>query len=323
MRHAPVFSGQRSAPPGVNLGMSKFLLLLLLLAPALAAQDSQPLSGTVSSGRRLNYLYSVDFGAGTAYSIACNLNTPSSNGLLVRLLDLDSLAGSGSLTPTGIDEAIVAGSGTANVSLSGTYAGVHEFVIEVESGGAGSTFSGNITLSAGTLTLAASDQFVLATTGFKSSVARLAFWNQAVTGTAIVPSSFEVDLGPVPTTKFFRFDVDASNINDVQVLETTGGSSTILATISQAAMPDATSLALTGSGKRTLRVNVRGLVGAGGFASWAVTMPTGVAVTRVGEGSTGSDDEDKGGCAAGAAPLAPVALAGLPLLALWRRRRVG
>ncbi len=301
--------------------MRNFLLILLLFAPALAAQDSQPLSGTVPSGRRLSYLYAVDFGASTAYSIACNLNTASGNGLLVRLLDLDSLAGSGSLTPTGIDESVVAGAGTANVSLSGTYSGVHEFVIEVESGGAGSNFNGTVTLSAGTLALSTSDQLVLATTGFKSSVGRLAFWNQAVFGSAIVASSFEIDLGTVPTTKFFRFDVDATNINDVQVLETTGGSSTILATIGQAAMPDATSLALTGTGKRTLRVNVRGLIGTSGFASWAVTMPTGVAVTRVGEGSTGSSKDDESGCAAGPAPGAPLALAGLPLLALWRRRK--
>jgi hypothetical protein len=155
------------------------LVCAVLMAPALAAQDSEPLSGSVPSQRRLSYLYSIDFGPATvSYSLACNLMTPSAAGLIVRLIDVDLLAGSGALVPPGVDEHVLSGVGTANVALSGMYSGVHDFMVEVESPGAGSTFTGSLTGSMGAIDFISSDQLVLTATAFAPR------WAGAACGTA-------------------------------------------------------------------------------------------------------------------------------------------
>lgn len=296
------------------------MLCAILMAPALLAQDTELLTGSVPSQRRLSYLYSLDFGPATAnYSIACNLMTPSAAGLVLRLIDVDLLSGSGSLTPPGVDEHVLSGAGTANVALSGMYSGMHEFIVEVESGGAGSTFDGSLTVNTGAISFVSSDQLVLTATGFRATVARRGYWNGTLFGGQTAASSFQLDLGPVPRTVFFRFRAGGTNIAQVQLIDTSGASSVILATFNSG-LPDATAVALTGSGIKTLRVNVTGNLSMSASADWDATAPSGVALSMVTAAPSGGGDEDDDGCAAGparAAGLLPLMAAGLAA----RRRR--
>ncbi|MBE7490791.1 MAG: hypothetical protein HS108_03355 [Planctomycetes bacterium] len=301
--------------------MRTLLIALVLFAPLLAAQDSFAVSGSVPGNRRLTYLIRADFGpAAVSFSLAASVSTPSSQGIIVRLMDLDAVAGSGALNPPGFDESVVPGAGTANATLSGSYAGRREFVLEIESAGAGSSFSGNVTSSAGTLELPAQEQLVLSATGLRFAVGRMAFFNATTTPGAVVAAGFQVDLGPVPRTVFIRLDCAGTNLNRMELVETTGGSATILATITQAAMPDAVSVALSGSGKRTLRVNARGAAGFAGSAAWAVTAPTDTLLARV-DNTDSNEDDNEGRCAAVPGAPWPPAAAVLALAALWRRRR--
>jgi len=288
----------------------RYLLLLALFAPLLAAQDSEPLTGSVPGNRRLTYLFRADFGASvTSFSISANVNTPSTQGLVVRLIDLDTMAGSGSVNPAGYDESIVPGTGTANAALSGNFDGVREFVVEIESAGSGSSFNGTLTLSAGTLDFVSQDQLVLSATGLRTTVSRLGFFSGTTTPGGITAAGFQLDLGPVSRTVFVRFECDGINLDRMELIDNTGGSATILATIVQGAMPDATTVAVTGSGVRTMRVNARGATGLSGSAAWSVTAPTGVLLDRVQSTETNGDEDGK--CAAtpaGSAPWAAVAL---------------
>jgi len=294
------------------------LICAALLAPGLAAQDTEPLTGSVPASRRLSYLYSVDFGPTVVnYSIACSLNTPSASGLALSLIDIDLVAGSGALNPPGLDEHVLSGPGTANVSLSGMYSGVHEFIVEVESPGGGSTFDGSLTSNAGSISFVASDQLVLSATGFRATVMRRGFWNGSLFGSQTIASSFQLDLGPVSTTVFFRFAAAGANIAEVQLIDTTGGASNILATFNSG-LPDATAVPVTGSGMRTLRVNVRGAAAQSATAAWSATAPTGVALSHVDTPTGGGDGDD--GCASGA-PAAALALLPFAGLALGRRFR--
>lgn len=300
--------------------MRLIVILLALFCPFLAAQDSETLNGSVPGNRRLNFLFRADFGPSvTSFSISANVNTPSSQGIVVRLLDLDTLAGSGALNPPGFDESIVPGAGTANAALSGNYDGLREFVVEIESAGAGSSFTGSLTVNVGTLELLAEDQLVLSATGLRTAVSRMAFYSVNTTPGGLVAASFQLDLGPTPRTVFVRFDCDGTNLDRIELLDNTGGTATVLATIVQGAMPDATSVAVTGSGVRTFRVNMRGAAGLTGTASWAVTAPSGVILDRV--QNNGPSDEDEGTCAARSAARWPVALALFALLLVVVRRR--
>jgi hypothetical protein len=290
--------------------MLRLLLICALLAPVLAAQDAQPLTGSVPSNRRLTFLYSIDFGPTLAnYSLACSLQTPSAAGLIVRLIDLDLVAGSGAAVPPGLDEQTLSGVGTANVSLSGQYAGMHEFMVEVESPGANSVFDGSLTTSLGLISFVSSDQLILSATGFRATVARKGVWDGSLFGSQLVASSFQMDLGPVSRTVFFRFEAEGSNIDEIHLIETTGGSSTIRATFNSG-LPDATAVPITGSGIRTLRVTVRGQPSVTASARWQATAPSGVALSLVDTPPGDGGDDDEGGCAAGpaGAALAPLAL---------------
>lgn len=296
------------------------LLLLALFCPLLAAQDSEALNGSVPGNRRLTFLFRADFGPSvTSFSISANINTPSTQGIVVRLLDLDTLAGSGALNPPGFDESIVPGAGTANAALSGNYDGLREFAVEIESAGAGSSFSGSLTLNVGTLELLTEDQLVLSATGLRTTVSRMAFYSVNTTPGGLVAASFQLDLGPTPRTVFVRFDCDGTNLDRIELVDNSGGTAVILATIVQGAIPDATSVAVTGSGVRTFRVNMRGAVGLTGTAAWAVTAPSGVVLDRV--QNNGSDDDDEGTCEVRPGATMPAALAVLAILGLAARRR--
>lgn len=292
----------------------RVLLLALLVSLPLAAQDSESLTGSVPAGRRLNFRYAIDFGPTVVnWTVACNLNTPSSAGIVVRLIDVDSLAASAQPQPNAIDEVILPGQGTANAALSGRYNGVREFVVEIESAGGGSNFSGSITTSAGTLTLEKQDQLVLSATGLKTAIERFAFWDGTAQAGAISAAGVELDFGPSQQTRFVRFEGIGTNIEKLELLNTTGGSAMILATF---AFPDAgavTAVPVSGKGIVYLRVNARAVNTQAGSASWALSVPSGITLRRVGSANTGGTKD--GECSTGTGGGNLWLLAGLVALA--------
>jgi hypothetical protein len=307
--------------------MSRLILcsaiLCLAAAAPLTAADSSSLSGTVPPDRRLTYLYEVDFGSSpVAWTMACNLTTTTSSGLLLRLIDLDALASSNQLSPDAVNEMTLNGQGTANVSLSGTYSGVREFVVEIETatGTTGSTYSGALTVNAGTITEVASDQLRFERTGLRTQVGRLAFWDREVPAGRLIPAGVELDFGPTERTVFVRFEGGGTSLQRMDLIDVTGGSSQTLVTLTNLSAGQATTVAITRSGRVTLRVHVVGSSGGPGVGAWALTPPSGIPL-RATNLDTGSDDDDS--CSTGQGPRgAPwLLLSGLAaLLLLWLRR---
>lgn len=300
----------------------RVLLLALLVSLPLAAQDTESLSGSVPGGRRLNFRYSVDFGPTIVnWTVACNINTPSSAGIVVRLIDVDALAANALPQPNAIDEVILPGAGTANASLSGSYDGAREFVVEIESAGGGSSFSGDITTSAGSLSLDAQDQIVLSATGLKTAVERFAFWDGTAQAGAISAAGVELDFGPTQQTRFVRFEGIGSNIEKLELLNTTGGSATVLATFFNPGAGDVTAVPVTGKGTVYLRVNAKAVSTQAGSAAWALSAPGGITLRRVGSANIGgTEDAD---CTTGTGKGRLWLLAGLGALAMLSGRYAG
>jgi len=297
------------------------ILLALLVAVPLYANTS-PLGGSVPSDRRLTFLFEVDFGATpVSWVMTCNLTTNSASGLRVRLIDLDAMAASTQLVPDAVNEAEVAGAGAANAALSGSYSGIREFVVEIETSGTSgsSDYSGQLTVNEGTITQTDNDFLRFAQTGIKTQVGRLAFWDRDVPASTTVPAGVELDFGPTVRTVFVRFEGIGSGIQRLDLIDTTGGTSTTLATFNNPSGGAATTVALTHSGKVALRVNAVGGVGTNGSAAWAITPPTGIRLERSG----GDPKEPRKNCSTGEAPSHAlwVLLAVLGLAAITRRAR--
>jgi hypothetical protein len=299
------------------------VVLSMLAATPLLAVDSDSLSGSVPPDRRLTYLYEVDFGSSAvSWSLSANVSTSAPSGLTVRLMDLDALAASNQLTSDAINAMTVSGQGTANVSLSGTYSGLREFVVEIEtaSGGSSSGFSGSVTVSTGTLTRLDSDVLRFDLTGLRTQVKRLAFWDRTVPAATTIPAGVELDFGATERTLFVRFEGSGQGITRMDLMNITGGTSNTLVTLTNLDSGQATSVAITGTGRVTLRVNVVGAPGGVGFGSWALTPPSGILLRDT---NRDTSDDDNDGCSTGQGPkrlpwLMVAALVSAILLG-WRR----
>lgn len=262
-----------------------FLILMLMGVPALAAQDSATLNGSVPSDRRLTFLYEIDFGSpAQAWALNVNLTTGASDGLVVRLIDVGALASSTQTNPDAINTFVVTGAGTANASLNGSYEGVRCFAVEIETaqGTTASDFSGSVTTSVATLALVAEDQFVLSAGGTKIAVGKFAFWGEDVPQNVTRASSIEIDFGPAQQTIFLRLEGIGTGLDRIEFIDTTGGNGTVLATFTNPTAGAVTTVPLTHTGKATLRVNVVATTFGGGPASWAVNAPCSVHLSLVG-----------------------------------------
>ncbi len=283
--------------------MLRMLPLMLILAAPLAAQDSASLSGSVPNGRRLTYLYAIDFGpASTSWTLACGLTTNSSNGLLVRLIDVDGLASSSQADPDSMDETALTGTGTANVALNGNYSGVREFAVEIETaqGTTAADFNGTLTSNTGLISLLRQDQLILGGSGLRTTVQRFAFWNGTAPPGTVRPASIELDFGPAQQTRFIRFEGIGANLERIELFDVTDGTGVSKATFSSPSAGDVTVVPLTHSGTVYLRVNIKAVPTTSGSGSWAVTVPSGINLKRVAPDTNGGSNDDDG-CAAGGA----------------------
>lgn len=295
------------------------LMLTTLLCAPLIAQDSESLNGSVPSDRRLTYLYEIDFGAGSSFTVSCGLQTGAGSGLTVRLIDLDTFAADGSAAPDGFDETAIAGTGTANTSLTGSYSGTHCFAVEIETTGGttASDFNGSISTTAGTISFVEQDQVVLTQSGLKVSVGKFAFWNDSVPQNTTKSSSLELDFGSGGTFAL-RLEAFGTNIEKIEFIDTTGGTGNILATFSNPSAGDQTAVVLSHSGKATLRINVKASVGQAGTATWYVNAPCAISMSRVGVpdgGGSGSNDCTTGESGGWIMLIALLALGGVALRA--------
>ncbi|MCB9896241.1 MAG: hypothetical protein H6839_17560 [Planctomycetes bacterium] len=271
-------------------------LLMIVCAGVAHAVDTANLNGSVPGNRRITYLYEIDFGApAQTWTLNISLNTNASTGLAINLIDLDALAASAQANPTAIDTAVVSVPGTASATLNGTYSDVHSFAIEIETAGGttASDYNGTLTTNVGTISFVTQEQLVIGATGLKLSVGKFAFWDGSVSSGGLIAKSLELDFGPNTHTEFFRLEGIGSNIQKIEFIDTTGGSSTVLATLSNPTAGDVTAVPMTHSGKATLRVNVRAYVGAAGSASWAVNAPSSVTVGFVGDPGGASSKNNK------------------------------
>ena len=272
------------------------LLLLIACAGSVHAIDTAGLNGSVPGNRRITYLYEIDFGSvAQSWTLNISLNTNASTGLAINLIDVDALAASAQTNPTSIDTAVVTVPGTASATLNGSYADVHCFAIEIEtaSGTTASDYNGTLTTNVGTISYVTQEQLVIGATGLKLSVGKFAFWDGAVASGGLISKSLELDFGPSSHTEFFRLEGIGSNIQKIEFIDTTGGSSTVLATFSNPSAGDVTAVPMTHSGKATMRINVRAYVGSAGSASWAVNAPCRVNVTLVGDPGGASSKNNK------------------------------
>lgn len=292
------------------------LLILQACAMAAFAQESAAISGSVAAGRRSAYLYEVDFGAtAQSFTLGVSANTTSSAGLLVRLTDLDGLSQEATPNPTSVDQGSVAGPGTANASLGGTYDGAREFVIEIETVGPGSSsFSGTFNTTAGSFSLLKQEQLNLGAPGLKVTVGRIADYDNPVGPGQVIPSALDLDFGPVSQTITIRFEAVGTGLDKVELWDITGGSATILATWTT--LPDQDVVFMTHSGIATLRVSVHGA--GGGSVAWSLIVPSTIALDR--PGALDVDDDDESSCSARNDGGALVLIA-LGLLAAIRSRR--
>lgn len=288
------------------------IITLALLAGVLSAQASANLNATVNDDEEDLYLFNVDFGAMQTATIEVNIAaTSGSSGISVNLVDLDELASNG--TANAIATGANASATPVVVSLSPTYAGVHQFAVQVitDSLNGPSPYTGTIsasTLAAGGVTLAGATTLPAAA-GYYDLLGRGAreVIQNAASGT--FSRDTPVDFGSTPQAITFwvqgiAFVSDAT----VEVFEvTTGGTESLLGTLTLNAtnnLEDEANLTTSmRSGTVILRVKVT--ASAAGLHIWQMTLPdqTTSNPTPGGGGGTGSGGGGGGGgCSTSGAP---------------------
>jgi hypothetical protein len=268
--------------------------MLIATVFAATAYSQVPISGGVPSTRIRTFLYELDLGASaTSYTITASLNTSSSSGLSVRLIDLTGVAGDATPATTFIDTQTVAGAGTANCALSGNASGVRGFALEVKTASSGTTnFSGNLNNTAGGLAFIKEDQLVVGATGLLLQVNHIGSYTRSVPS-GLSAQGIELNFGAVAQNVPFRFEAVGSGLSKIDVYDNTGGSATLIGTFtaSGGTINDVTVFIRNHSDVATFRVNVIGAAG-GGSVTWRLYSPTTVTLGVPGSNDSKVDESD-------------------------------
>ncbi len=291
-----------TTPAGLNRfnaeeDVMRLILLgsLLVFASAASAQGSLALTGSLPSTHVRTYLYEVDLGASAqAFTVTVNLNTSAASGLTVRLIDVRGLAGDATPVSTFVDSQVVAGAGTANCAQSGSASGVRCFVVEVSTTSAGtSVYSGTVNATAGALTFVVEDLLVIAATGLKLQVGKLATYTRSMGVNLIAVANVALDFGGASQTVPVRFEATGTGLSKIDVYDNTSGSATLLSTFTAVggSINDTTVLVLTHTGEARLRVNVSSTTG--GSVTWRLTVPCTVTVGLPSAGDIKGEDSDE------------------------------
>lgn len=301
-------------------------VILALCAPAWA-QTVLNISDSTVEQEFLMVRYEVDHGSTpTAVQIDLALTVSTPGGLEASIFpNWDAY-----VAGTGAD---VRGDDTAGtLSLMATTAaraGVHPVIIMVGSDGSfgdASTFVGTITFSVNGVTQTSQGKHEFLVDGLVHSLCGV--FADCTTINAVGTTSYTItlDAGPAVQTFSVRVLTQSTAAAQVELLDTTGASTQVLATYTPVMMMNVVgqgTYPVTGSG--TMRITLRAQGGVpGNYFIGRFFLPSTVSVTNAsratgslnpGGGDGGGKD---GGCAtggAGALPLAPATLA------LFRRRR--
>ncbi|MHC4840941.1 MAG: hypothetical protein ACYTDT_08315 [Planctomycetota bacterium] len=304
--------------------MRLVLLVLLSLAIPSVFGATASFSGSVPNGRTLVYLYEVDLGTSpTSITFTATLESLSSAGLIGSVVDVDAFSTSASTDPTSVNEQTVIGTGTVNCTVNNTYAGTRCFALTIEtaSGTTSSAFSATITTTASTVSEVGFSQIINGSIGLKIAVGKFAQSYRTVGAGQLLPTGVELDFGSTSQTAYVRFEASGNGLNRIELIDTTGGSATILQTFTGPLVDNVAAIPLTHSGRATLRVNVVGSSGSSGDAFWRLTVPCSVHASVVGVESSSDDDSD-GGCTLHKSNQRNLTLVGLvALISVIRRRK--
>lgn len=296
------------------------VILAILFSGMLAAQDTENLAGNVGDSEQDYFLFNIDFAGGQTINITLTIAaTGGMSGLAADLIDLDEMCTNGSAT--GVESDFDAGTGTITLTMSPNLAGMHEFVvaIETDSSNGPSPYSGTLSIDAGTMTLTGSSTYGVVFGVQQTLMARAQRFVFNPGGAATTTQDFVINVGSTPRTVTFYIQailVSGTGCTTT-VYEIDGaGAEQLLTTLTNDDEANPTTSMRSGQ----VRLRVRLAAGSGGAFVWTASMPTGVAVVGAyTSGGGGGGKKDNGGCSAsGGSAALPVALA---LLCIAARRR--
>lgn len=305
-----------------------FAAIVLLLAAPGWAQSVLNISDSTVGEQFLMIRYEVDHGASaTAVQIDLSLTTASPDGVGANIYpNWDAYVAS-----TGIEVSDdTSGAGTLNMTTTtAARTGVHPVIVMIGSGfafGDPCTFTGTITFSVNGVTASIQGKHQFFVDGLVHSLCDV--FADGTTITAVGTTSYTVTLDAGPTMQTFNVRVltQATAATQVQLLDTTNATPTVLATYTPVMMVvvGQGTYMVTGSG--TMRITLRAEGGVvGNYFLGRFFLPSTVTITNVsrstgvgpinGQGESGKDD----GCAAGATGALPLVPAMFALI--WRRGR--
>ena len=260
------------------------VMLAVLFAASVGAQDTLNVSGTVQDNAENYHLIDIDFGT-TPQSISLSLAinaTGGTSGLDVSLVDLDELALNG--TATSIDSADDPGTGVINVSLTTpTYSGVHQFIVLVSTDAANgpSPYSGTLTspdLNAGDM-VQTGFQVHVPGPGYFTLLGRSAVFGQDVNAAVTVSRTVQIDFGTTPQAITFWIQGVGFADGEVEVYEVPeSGTPTLLGSVSGTGFweVDDNFTTSTRTGVVTLRMDI--IASAASIYAWRIVTPGTVAI---------------------------------------------
>ncbi|MCC7509413.1 MAG: hypothetical protein IT464_08560 [Planctomycetes bacterium] len=311
------------------------VMFLLLLMPALAAQATLNIAGTVGDNEEEFIRVGVNFGAGPA-SVTLSLTiqaTGGSSGLDVELIDAEELAANGSATAIAGDSDTGTGMLTINL-VTGSYSGIVDFIIGIETDAANgnSPYSGTLSAAAlapGALTNLGIDSvpyspFPVAEQIFNRG-ARHAVEHASADSTE---RNFTLDFGGMGQAVTFWIQGVSFGNATISVYEIdSGGVEQLLVSQVNPGLFGAENNPTTSvrSGSVTLRVRMTS-PGAAAVIGYTLVFPSSVTITSAsggdGGGGGGGGGGDDGGCSTDAGSSGLLALlAGLSALAVSLRLR--
>lgn len=311
------------------------LMFLLLLMPALAAQATLNIAGTVGDNEEEFIRVGVDFGTGPV-SVTLSLTiqaTGGSSGLDVEIIDAEELAANGSATAIAGDSDTGTGMLTINL-VTGSYSGIVDFIISIETDSASGNSPYSGTLSAAALATGALTNLGIDSVPYSPFPVAEQIFNRGArhavehTSADTTERNFTLDFGGMGQAVTFWIQGVSFGNATISVYEIDGGGAEqLLASQVDPGLFGAENNPTTSvrSGIVTIRVRMTS-PGAAAVIGYTLVFPSSVTITGAsggdGGGGGGGGGGDDGGCSTNAGSSGLLALlAGLSALAVSLRLR--
>lgn len=311
------------------------VMFLLMLMPALSAQATLNIAGTVGDNEEEFIRVGVDFGTGpTSVTLSLTIQaTGGSSGLDVEIIDVEELAANGSGSAIAGDSDTGTGMLTINL-VTGSYSGVVDFIIgiETDSASGNSPYSG--TLSAGALATGALTNLGTDSVPYSPFPVAEQIFNRGArhavehTSADTTERNFTLDFGGMGQAVTFWVQGVSFGNATISVYEIdSGGVEQLLVSQVDPGLFGAENNPTTSvrSGIVTIRVRMTS-PGAAAVIGYTLVFPSSVTITGAsggdGGGGGGGGGGDDGGCSTHAGSSGLLALlAGLSALAVSLRLR--